>query len=215
MINLFLKNLKNHFIVSVATLFIGFLTVLPFTSVGQEESGSNQNKDKSKKQIKTDTSFYNLHNPRKATIYSMILPGLGQTYNKKYWKIPIVYAGFGVCYYLISFNDKEYKAWREAYYHALDNTDNSEPPVNDYEEMYGDYPDIMKDQKDYYRRNRDLTYIFTGIWYLLNVVDAAVDAHLFSWEIDETLSLKFEPALTDPLYGYRPNGGIKLTLNFK
>jgi hypothetical protein len=87
--------------------------------------------------------------------------------------------------------------------------------VNDYEAMYGDHPDIMKDQKDYYRRNRDLTYILTGIWYLLNIVDATVDAHLYTWEIDDSLSLKFEPSLIEPMYGYRPNGGLKLTLNFK
>ena len=144
----------------------------------------------------------------------MILPGLGQAYNKKYWKIPIVYAGFGVFYYFIDFNNKEYKAWREAYYHVRDH-DNLEPPVNEYEEMYGDHPDILKDQKDYYRRNRDLTYILTGIWYLLNVVDATVDAHLFSWEVDDQLIAQVEPSLIDPVYGYQPNGGMRLTLNFK
>ncbi|OQX76797.1 MAG: hypothetical protein B6D61_08230, partial [Bacteroidetes bacterium 4484_249] len=68
---------------------------------------------------------------------------------------------------------------------------------------------------NYYRRNRDLTYILTGVWYLLNVVDAAVDAHLFTWEVDENLSLRIEPAVYQPLYGYRPNGGLKFTMRFK
>lgn len=201
--------------VNTIILFISVSALFPIVIIGQEETSSGFKKDKSKKSSTSDTSFFNQHNPTKATIYSMILPGLGQAYNRKYWKIPIVYAGFGVCYYFISFNDKEYKAWREAYNHSLSDPDNIEPPVNDYEAMYGDYPNVLKDQKDYYRRNRDLSYIFTGIWYVLNIIDATVDAHLYTWEIDESLSLKFEPALTYPLYGYKPNGGLKLTLNFK
>jgi hypothetical protein len=180
---------------------------------GQEISGPEGYK-KSKENV-VDTLQKPLHDPTKATIYSMILPGLGQAYNKKYWKIPIIYAGFGVFYYFISFNNKEYKAWSDAYTHSLSNTDHSEPPVNEYEAMYGDYPQTLKDQKDYYRRNRDLTYILSGIWYLLNIVDATVDAHLFTWEVDDQLSLRVEPSLAEPVYGYRPAGGLKLTLNFK
>jgi len=126
--------------------------------------------------VSVDTVSYKTHSPHKATIYSMILPGLGQAYNKKYWKIPIIYAGFGVFYYFISFNQKEYMAWRDAYYHALAN-DGTEPPVNEYEELYGSRTDILLDQKNYYRRNRDLTYILTGIWYILNVIDATVAHH--------------------------------------
>ncbi len=186
---------------------------LPFNLHCQEEI-EHEGKKKTKENV-PDSLQKAEHSPTKATIYSMILPGLGQAYNKKYWKIPIVYAGFGVFYYFISFNSKEYHAWDDAYRHSLSNTDDSEPPVNDYEAMYGDYPQTMKDQKDFYRRNRDLTYILTGIWYLLNIVDATVDAHLFSWEVDDQLSLRVEPSVTDPSYGYRPAGGIKLTLNFK
>jgi len=59
-------------------------------------------------------------------------------------------------------------------------------------------------------------FLLTGVWYLLNVVDAAVDAHLFTWEVDENLSLRIEPAFYKPVYGYRPNGGgVKLTMRFK
>ncbi len=194
-------------------MVVGF--IVPLFLSGQIQNDTVNEKNAALAGKNNDTIQKNLHSPRKATIYSMILPGLGQAYNRKYWKIPIVYAGFGVCYYFISFNDKEYKAWKSAYYHSLSDPDNTEPPVNDYEEMYGDYPDVMKDQKDYYRRNRDLTYIFTGLWYLLNVIDATVDAHLFTWEIDEKLSLRFEPSLSEPLYGYRPGGGIKISLNLK
>ena len=209
MINLFIPAFNKIF---CAVLILTLSIPLFLFSQNQAE---NSNPKKTEIKTENDSIQKPVHSPHKASIYSIILPGLGQAYNKKYWKIPIIYAGFGVFYYFIDFNNKEYQAWSEAYYHAIDN-DNSEPPVNEYEEMYGDRPDVLKDQKDYYRRNRDLTYILSGIWYLLNVVDATVDAHLFSWEVDDQLSLRVEPSFTYPAYGYQPTGGgIRLTLNFK
>jgi hypothetical protein len=164
--------------------------------------------------VSVDTVNHSIHSPHKATLYSMLLPGLGQAYNKKYWKIPIIYAGFGVFYYIIRFNDKEYKKWREAYYFAVENPDGSDTPINDYYEKYGYDPNILRDQKDFYRRNRDLTYILTGLWYIINVVDAAVDAHLMTWEVDENLSLRLEPEFYQPVLGNYTGGGIKLSLHF-
>lgn len=166
-------------------------------------------------EVAVDTVLPKPHSAHKASIYSMLLPGLGQAYNRKYWKIPIVYAGFGVVYYFVSFNNSEYQEWREAYNHSLENTDGSEPPINEYEEKYGYDPDILKDQKDFYRRNRDLSYILGGVWYILNIVDATVDAHLFSWEVDDDLSLRVDPEFYEPVYGYKPSGGLKLTLRIK
>lgn len=164
--------------------------------------------------VSVDTVNYKMHSAHKATLYSMILPGLGQGYNKKYWKIPIIYAGFGVFTYFIIFNNNEYNEWNDAYIYALENPDGDVPPINDYYEKYSYNPDILRDQKDYYRRNRDLTYILTGLWYLLNVVDAAVDAHLMTWEVDEDLSIRVEPELYQPVYGFKPGGGIRLSLKF-
>lgn len=161
-----------------------------------------------------DTSKFKEHSPHKATLYSMILPGLGQAYNKKYWKIPIIYAGFGVFAYFITFNSKEYNKWQEAYIYAIENPDGGVPPINDYYEKYGYDSNILREQKDYYRRNRDLTYILTGIWYLLNVLDATVDAHLMTWDVDEDLSLRVEPEIYQPVYGFKPGGGIRLSLKF-
>lgn len=161
-----------------------------------------------------DTSNYKMHSAHKATIYSMILPGLGQAYNKKYWKIPIIYAGFGVFTYFIIFNNNEYQEWKDAYIYALENPDGDVPPINDYYEKYGYDSNILREQKDYYRRNRDLTIILTGLWYLLNVVDAAVDAHLMTWNVDEDLSIRLEPELYQPVYGFKPGGGLKLSLKF-
>ncbi|MCD4681876.1 MAG: hypothetical protein K8R86_01225 [Bacteroidales bacterium] len=201
-----------HFLTNKSFIAYSVLLLIAINVSGQN-SPAGDSVLSSAEIVTVDTASYKTHSPHKATIYSLILPGLGQAYNKKYWKIPIIYGGFGVFYYFISFNHKEYIMWRDAYYHALVN-DGSEPPVNEYEELYGSRTDILLDQKNYYRRNRDLTYILTGIWYILNVLDATVDAHLFTWEVDEDLTLQWEPAVYEPVYGYKLNGGLKLTLNF-
>lgn len=146
--------------------------------------------DQSTENITADTVPVVKHSPHKATIYSLILPGLGQAYNKKYWKIPIIYAGFGTLFYFIKSNNEEYIKFKDAYYHSLISGDTL-PPVNEYEEQYDS--ESLLALKNYYRRNRDFTYILTGFWYLINVIDAAVDAHLFTWEIDDNLTLRMEP----------------------
>ena len=165
--------------------------------------------------VQTDTAItLQKHSPTKATLYSMALPGLGQAYNKKYWKIPIVYAGFGVLYYFIRANDNEYQKFKGAYYHSVQNEDGTEPPVNEYEANYD--TEFLLSAKNYYRRNRDLSYILSGLWYLINIADAAVDAHLYTWEVDEDLSLRLEPDIIAPVgLGYgSAGGGVKLTLSF-
>lgn len=161
-----------------------------------------------------DTASVREHSPHKATIYSMILPGLGQAYNKKYWKIPIVYAGFGVFYYLIDYNATEYNLWKDAYYHSLLDPDGLEDPVNEYEALYGDNPDFLRDRKNDARRFRDLNWILAGLWYIINVLDATVDAHLFSWNVDENLSLRVEPHVYQPVGFQKPAGGLKFSLRF-
>ena len=193
---------------------LGFLLVLFQASFAQVELTADTIVSELN-EIEEDSVYYQ-HSPRKATIYAMILPGLGQAYNKKYWKIPIVYAGFGTLFYFIGFNDKEYKEYRKAYLHSLTNDglpeDSKEPPINEYEELYE--TSFLLDAKNYYRRNRDLSYILTGVWYLLQMVDATVDAHLLTWEVGEDLSLDFQPVF-DP-YGIKnqPVSGIKFSLRF-
>jgi hypothetical protein len=198
-----LRKLANHYwLLLIILLFSINLssqnTVEPDTIIGNAEL------------TVTDTVVAKKHSPHMATIYSLILPGLGQAYNKKYWKIPIVYAGFGVFYYFINLNDKEYKKFRSAYYHSV--LDDGTPPVNEYEEQYT--TDQLLQAKNDYRRNRDLSYILAGVWYVLNVIDATVDAHMFTWEVDENLSFRAEPAYFDGYLGKNYGGGIKLTLSF-
>jgi hypothetical protein len=154
------------------------------------------------------------HSPTKASIYSAVLPGLGQAYNKKYWKIPIIYAGFGVMIYFIVTNTQEYKLYKEAYVYTANN--DSVPTDNPY---VGKYTlDQLEDGMNTYRKWRDISYIVTGLWYVLNVLDANVDAHLFTYDISDDLSLKWQPTVTLPplqQFSSQPQtAGIRITLNF-
>lgn len=157
-----------------------------------------------------------IHSPKKATYYSMALPGLGQAYNKKYWKIPIIYAGFGVLTYYISSNTKEYKKFRDAYV-FVSNPDNiGKEPVNSLVDRYDGDTELLSNGMDYYRHNMELSYVLTAALYILNVVDAAVDAHFFSFDVSDDLSMKFEPCLqtiqTSPLLSAGTRPGLTLSL---
>jgi hypothetical protein len=132
---------------------------------------------------KQDSAF---QNPKKAAILSAILPGLGQVYNKKYWKVPIVYAGFATFAFFIDFNRKGYLEFKQAH---ID--------FPDYHLNY-DFPLTLEQidrAKDSYKRYRDLSIIGTVGFYLLQIIDATVDAYLFDWDVSEDLSLKIEPSI--------------------
>jgi len=154
------------------------------------------------------------HSPARAALYSAVLPGLGQAYNKKYWKIPIVYAGFGVFAYFITKNHQEYIKYREAYNYVV--SGDSTYINNDYAYKYNE--EQLRDAKNYYRRNLEFTYILTGIWYILNILDASVDAHFFDFDIADDLTLRIDPIIEQPRIFPYPRGGtingITLTLKF-
>jgi hypothetical protein len=144
-------------------------------------------------QTATD-SFSLLHSPRKASIYSAILPGAGQAYNKKYWKIPVIYAGFGVLGYFVKTNNDEYKIYKEAYKFRLDG---DETTTDQFVGIYADQDLVTL--KNFYRRNRDLSIIGMSVLYILNIIDASVDAHLFHFNVSDDLSLQLEPSLQQGL----------------
>ncbi|MFO7896381.1 MAG: DUF5683 domain-containing protein [Candidatus Cloacimonadales bacterium] len=152
-----------------------------------------------------------IHSPQRATLYSMVLPGLGQAYNKKYWKIPIVYAGFGVLGYFISMNRSEFVRYREAYDY-LTIGDQSIPIDNEYAYKYT--TDQLLQGRDYYRRNLEFTYILTGVWYLLNVLDAVVDAHLFDYDVSDDLSIRFKPVIENSRLNNKVIPSASLTFRF-
>lgn len=124
---------------------------------------------------------------KKATTLAMICPGAGQLYNKSYWKVPIVVGAFATMGYVIDWNARGYKRYRTAYNQVV----NGQP-----DEFEGRYSaDYLKNMKDNFRRNRDLCIILTGALYLLNIVDAHVDAHLKDYDISDDLSVRLEPTV--------------------
>lgn len=151
------------------------------------------------------------HSAHKASIYSLALPGLGQAYNKKYWKIPIIYAGFGALAYNIHVNNIETKKFTEAYRYRMNK--DTFAIDNEYVARYPNVNDLLRG-RDFYRRRVELSIIFTAAWYLLNVVDAAVDAHFFDYDVSEDLSLNIQPIIIRTPGKPSGTGGIQLSLTF-
>lgn len=141
--------------------------------------------------------------PTKAAFYSAILPGLGQAYNKRYWKIPIVYGALGTSMYFYLDNNKKYHSYRDAYKRRL-------AGFTDDQYAYLDDSRLVQAQR-FYQRNRDLSLLVTLGFYILNIVDANVDAHLIQFNVNDKLSVA--PDIYQNDFTARPNLG--LTLNFK
>lgn len=140
-------------------------------------------------------------NPTKATWLAVVFPGAGQIYNRKYWKLPIVYGGFAGCAYALSWNNKMFKDYSQAYSDIMD----GDPNTNSYydlivgvtidEKTDTRYSSLLKKRKDYYRRYRDISvFAFIGV-YLLSIIDAYVDAELSNFDITPDLSMRVEPAV--------------------
>ncbi len=141
--------------------------------------------------------------PTKAAFYSAILPGLGQAYNKKYWKIPIVYGAIGTSMYFYLDNNKKYHNYRDAYKRRLAGFD-------DDQYSYLDDARLVQAQR-FYQRNRDLSLMVTVAFYILNIVDANVDAHLIQFNVNDKLSVA--PDIYQNDFTAKPNVG--LTFNYK
>ncbi len=146
------------------------------------------------------------HSPRKAVMYSLICPGLGQIYNKKYWKIPFIYGAGGAFLYYINYNQTKYKKFRNAIYNETDTQ--QRVVIDGYAYDYEDL-DIAR---DYYRRYRDLSIAGLAAIYLLSAIDAMVDAHFFYYDITDNLSMRIQPAVENP--GSYASLGFKINFGF-
>jgi hypothetical protein len=150
------------------------------------------------------------HSPVKASLMSICLPGLGQVYNRKYWKVPIIYAGLSVMTYFIVTNAQQYSKYKNAYIESVNND-----TTGKYQDLVNKYtPEDLLSAKEYYRRNLEVSCILTGVWYILNIVDAAVDAHLFTYNISKDLSLKLDPVFMGPVLSRNFASGIRFSLRF-
>ena len=154
-----------------------------------------------KKKEKRDWSTWR-PNAKRAMWLAIVIPGAGQIYNRKYWKLPIVYGGFIGCLYAIRWNNQMYKDYSQAYMDIMDN-DPSTESYNQFlhlgntitEENKEQYQNLFKKRKDFYRRYRDLSvFCLIGV-YALSVIDAYVDASLSEFDISKDLSMKVEPTI--------------------
>lgn len=143
--------------------------------------------------------------PAKASFYSAILPGLGQVYNKKYWKLPILYGGMGFSLYNYSFNHTEYKRYRNAYKDVL-----AGRPLTG--ELAAFDADRLVRAQRFHQRNRDLSMLITVGIYILQIVDANVDAHLKQFNVNENLSLR--PKMQQNEVDYKQSLGLSLSYQF-
>ncbi len=142
--------------------------------------------------------------PAKAAFYSAVLPGLGQAYNKKYWKIPLVYGAIGTSLYFYLDSQKKYNSFRDAYKRRLEG-------FTDDKYAFLDNSRLISAQK-FYQRNRDLSSLFIVGFYVLNIIDANVDAALLQFNVDENLSLK--PSLYQNDLNAKTNLGLTINYNF-
>lgn len=144
------------------------------------------------------------HSPLRASIMSMALPGLGQVYNKKYWKVPIIYgAGLASLYFAVE-NGKRYNAYKDAYDKVKEDENISSATV--YGGQYSQ--EQLKYLRDEYRRDLDLGKIGVVFVYLLNIIDANVDAHFYHFDVNEDLSLEIKPSFD--VNNYSASFGVSL-----
>jgi len=150
------------------------------------------------------------HSPTKATLMSACLPGLGQLYNRKYWKIPIVYAGLGVMAYFIIFNANEYLTFKCAYIESS------------YGNMNGSYADLVQkytadellSAREYDQRNLEISCLITAGIYAVKILDASVDANLATFNISDRLTMKVGPSIQPYGLQGQTSTGLKLSLHF-
>lgn len=165
-------------------------------------------------------------NPTKAVLLALV-PGMGQIYNRKYWKLPIVYGAFMGCMYAVTWNNKSYQDYSEAYKDFIFDTTNKVPAESwhqswqdvtnrDPETVFNDtnFADQLKRRKDYYRRYRDLSIIITVGVYALSIVDAYVDAQLFDFDITPDLSMRLEPVVTPKTSYSSSTYGLNCSIKF-
>lgn len=161
-------------------------------------------------------STNDVSNIKKATTLSTICPGAGQIYNKSYWRVPIVIGGLASTIYTIDWNNRGYQRFKTAYTLRVDYEKNPEKyPNGSADEFRGAYTStFLKNLKDSYRRNRDLCILLTAGVYVLNIIDAHVDAHLKDFDISDNLAMDIEPYFGTTTVNTQPTFGVNLSVKF-
>lgn len=154
----------------------------------------------------TTTDTTPVHSPKKAALRSAIIPGWGQAYNKKYWKMPIIYAGLGTCVYFITTNQIEYNHLKKAYLLRIDD----DPNTQDLRYATDIPNEVIYDYMETYRGYLEWSVIATVAIYALNIIDATVDAHLFTFDVSDDLSLRWQPTMQMAYNKWQPTLSLQL-----
>ena len=168
-------------------------------------------------------------NPKKAVLMAVV-PGLGQIYNRKYWKLPIVYGGLMGCFYAVTWNNRNYQDYSTAYKDIIEDAEAPNRPVEEYNKSWQDFipagadPEYylkntsfqtaLKNRKDYYRRYRDICITSMVAVYFINIVDAYVDSSLAHFDISSDLTMDVAPAAIDTKQSRIPSLGLQCAFTF-
>ena len=199
--------MKNKFI--YIFLFISVNSLIAQKS--DKLSLSNQKELNFKNRPIEKNNYYNPLAPAKAAFYSAVLPGLGQIYNKRYWKVPIVYLGIGTSIYFYKLNNDDYNRFRDAYKRRLAGYTDDEFWGNGTTPIVSS--DRLEDAQKTAKRNKDLSIAVAVLFYLLNIIDANVDAHLRQFNVNNDLTL--EPVFKLNPIDTKANYSISLKYRFK
>jgi len=216
--------IQNKFLFITLCTFLCCFSVFaqdeaPKKDVQKEDVVSKNKENVLPKGVVVDSLFqveeaYDPLRPAKAAFYSAILPGLGQAYNKKYWKIPIIYAALGTGVYFYINNNNEYNRYRDAYKSRLAGFETDEFYYSAAGEKL-DEPRVTTERletaQQFYKKNKEISLLVILGMYALNIIEANVDAHLLQYNVDENLTLA-------PHYNFNQvnaNNDVGLTLNFK
>lgn len=148
------------------------------------------------------------HSPMKAALFSTFVPGLGQIYNRKIWKVGILAAGAAGLYYGFDFNQSSYKLYKSELIRRQTDDPNLDPELQRYSDS------DLNELQDIHRRYRDMTVIGFALLYTINIIDAAVDAHLYDFNVNDNLSLHVRPAAVASAGSLMPGAGLSLSLRF-
>ena len=157
--------------------------------------------------LAADTSLLKKHNPKIAAFRSAVLPGWGQAYNKKYWKIPIIYGALGTTAAVFVYNLKTYKALKQAYIYLSDTIPSNDALIDP--DFVNLSPESIRSYRTSFRQNVDYSVLFFVLFWGLNVVDATVDGHLKSFDVSNDITLKVKPFFN------LSTTGISLVFSFK
>ncbi|MGM0530619.1 MAG: DUF5683 domain-containing protein [Bacteroidota bacterium] len=184
--------------------WIGVASIIMLAFFAGQSVSYSQEPDTTNQETPADT-LAEEYSPRKAALLSVAFPGMGQIYNNKIWKVPIIYVGAGVIYYAYDFNASYYEEYKTAFTRFVNNE------IQEYNGITSE--EGLKRAKDYYRRYRDMNILIMAGWYLVQIIDATVDAYMFNFDVNEDISLNLRPT---PVHSknYHVVPGIKFSINF-